>query len=380
MSKPRKTKASRLGDLKATLLESLKARLSAGCTVYAATDSPYLAPPRGYTPTGLYGLDTVLTKGKGVPWGRFLEVFGAEGSGKTAMCEKLIGVFKDEGSVPHYFDFEASFDPAHLACYGVKAEDVLLPDAECIEDAWNYICTTMQITEERRAARTKAGGDADDEPPAPFFWDSVAQTPSRKEMEEKGHDDAHVADVARAMAKGFRKHTRSFSKTNGVVVFVNQVRDVIGAFGRGPKTRTPGGRALKFAYAIRLRLDKVETLKSGDTPIGQICRVTTVKNKFCPYPLSTDIVLSYKRGIDTDWSNFRWLQENRQILPAGENKEKKRVFKLRGQKATFTRTGFGEYASANPDLIKEAVIAARARVLPESTSSDDDPDASDSDE
>lgn len=304
--------------------------------------------------TGIYGLDYILSRGKGLPTGRAIEIFGNEGSGKTAFCEYLAGVFKRLGSPIHYLDYEQSIDLNHLACYGVTGDDIITPDLPTLEDGWDYINNVLNILAERREAR-KAKDLPD--PPSLFLWDSLAQAVPKAELEEDEHEDSHIGLVARSMAKGFRKHTRGISHSDALLVFINQVRDNIGGPTNGPQTTTPGGRAAKFAYSLRINLAKFETSYRGETAIGHIIKVTTRKNKHAPYPQECRLVLSYTTGIDVDHSNFLFLRENKFIQPAGGA-----GYKWKGQQTTFKRKEFGVWAREHADLVSDGVKSIYANL------------------
>ena len=363
-------------SMRAALLESVintvaKKMEKSGCTITTAADADFSPVPRKFVLTGIYGLDMLLSWGKGIPCGRFMEVFGSESAGKTALSEFLMGLWKKNDGLVHYMDFEQSRDDAHLSCYDITLSDFAYPDLITLEDGWDYISNTLKAADDF-AVKHKV------EPLSLYVWDSLAQSPAEAEISEKNHDDSHVGLVARGMAKGFRKHTRQFSHSIATAIFVNQVRDKIGAMGYGPKTDTPGGRAAKFAYSIRLKVSKIETLKRGDAVTGHLIEVQSVKNKFAAYPLKTRIVLSYTTGIDVDASNFLFLQENGYIVSAGKS-----GFYFKGFKEeTFKKRDFGAWALAHPEPIKAAVIEtiaeARASMVDTVTElAEDDDDADD---
>ena len=318
-----------------------------GGRVARADEMEYFHEPRTFVRTGIHAFDELLTHGKGLPCGRFLEVFAPEGVGKSALCEFLVGKFKHVNGTCHYIDSEQTIDYAHLACYGVSKKDLILPDLPDLEAVWDYVVGVVRTLKARNIERAKR--NLKPEPPNVIVLDSLAATPSRDELNEKEHDDSHVGLQARANAKGVRKTVRAFSAADVVFLCINQIRDKIGAKGYGPKTDTPGGRALKFAYSIRLKLSKIETLKKGDVIIGHIIEVTSVKNKHAPTGQKCHIVLSYLRGIDVDWSNFLWFQKHRVITAKGKS-----GYVFAGSEEKFRRSEFGAFCAKNKKLVEAA--------------------------
>ncbi|OPZ66026.1 MAG: recombinase A [Firmicutes bacterium ADurb.Bin506] len=321
-----------------------------GGSVGRADELEYLHEAKTFVKTGIHAFDEILSGGDGLPCGRFVEIFSPESVGKSALCEFLIGRFKSIRGTNHYIDTEQTIDYEHLKCYGVGKGDFLLPDLPDLEAVWDYVVGVVKTLEKRNEERAKRR--LSPEPPNLIVLDSLAATAARAEMNEKEHDDSHVGEQARANSKGVRKTLRAFSASDVVFLCVNQLRDKIGAQGYGPKTDTPGGRALKYAYSIRLKLAKIETLKKGDIPIGHIIEVTTVKNKHAPMGQKCQIVLSYLRGIDVNWSNFLWFQKHRYITPKGSA-----GYCFKGSTVTFKRSQFAQFVDDHKELVVAAVEA-----------------------
>lgn len=334
------------GDLVSEKLNPQFAKI--GGAVGRADELEYLHEAKTFIKTGIYEFDEILSRGNGIPCGRFIEVFSPESVGKSAMCEFLIGRFKHLNGTSHYIDTEQTIDYSHLACYGVKKGDFMMPDLPDLEAVWDYVVGVVKLLEIRNAEREKR--KLSPEPPNLVVLDSLAATAARAELKEKEHDDSHVGEQARANSKGVRKTLRAFSASDVVFLCVNQLRDKIGAQGYGPKTDTPGGRALKYAYSIRMKLAKIETLKKGDRPVGHIIEVTTTKNKHAPMGQKCQIVLSYLRGIDVNWSNFLWFQKHRIIVAKGTA-----GYAFRGSDERFRRSEFGDFCARNKSLVASTV-------------------------
>jgi recombination protein RecA len=330
-----------------------------GGHVGTAEELEYLHKPSTHVKTGIYGLDLILSRGLGIPSGRIIEVSAPESVGKTALCEYLMGRGKRVGAGLHYIETEMTRDDSHLGCYGVEPKDVLTPDVPDLEATWDYIRGLVDILSKRRAAREKAGDAEHKDPPQFVFFDSLAATAARAELNEDEHGDKHMAEQARSNAKGCRVTVRELSKSSVIFVCVNQIRDKPGAQGYGPKTDTPGGRALKFAYSIRLKMALIKTLKKGDAPVGHIIEVTTLKNKHAPKGMKCRIVLSYYRGIDANWSNFLWFQENKMIVPAGGA-----GFTWKGGDGTkFRRKDFSEWVRDHRVEVQAAIKSIYEKTL-----------------
>lgn len=319
-----------------------------------------------WVPTGIYHLDWTLSQGKGLPTGRSIEVFGAEATGKTALCEFTAGLFRRLGSPIHYLDYEQSLDEGHLGCYGVSIDDLIIADCPTMEDGWDYIDRVLCRMSARAAERTEKNLPRD--PPTLFIYDSIAQATPRAELDEDAHEDAHVGVMARAAAKGFRKHARRIANSSALLLFVNQLRSVVGASKFQAQTTTPGGRAPKYAYSIRLQLHKADSITKGDKPIGQVIGVTTKKNKHAPYPQVCQVVLSYRNGVDVPLSNFLFFRERRCILPAG-----KAGYKWRGKKETFRKPEFSSWQAANTESVSAAVQECYDEMKVESSSAEATP-------
>lgn len=350
-------------DLRERLIERLKPAMEKhGGNLGVAEDMEHLHAPKGYTPTGIYGLDVLLSgEHMGLPHGRFIEVFGPESAGKSALCEFFMAAVHNAGGVVHHMDTERTRDDKRIAkCYGLTTRDFIDADPPHLEAVWDYAYSVVKALHEEEA-------------PIPnlLVLDSLAATPSKDELNEKLHEDAHVGLQARSNSKGVRKTVRLFSESSAIFVFVNQQRDKIGAMGYGPKTDTPGGRALKYAYSIRLAVNRLQSIKSGETVVGQLIKVTSQKNKHAPPRMDVELVLSYKTGIDIPASNFLWFQKHKVITPNG-----KKGF-LFAKKHEITKVGFGEWCQENEDIVMNAGVAVvRAKLLSafdsEETSDDED--------
>lgn len=286
-------------------------------------------------PTGALSLDIALGLG-GIPRGRVVEIYGPESSGKTTVALHMIAEVQKRGGIAGFIDAEHALDPVYAKKIGVDIDNLYISQPDNGEQA-------LEITE------TMVRSGAVDI----VIVDSVAALVPKAEI-EGDMGDSHVGLQARLMSQALRKLTAVISKSNCIVLFINQLREKVGVMFGSPETTT-GGRALKFYASVRLDIRKIETLKQGGDIVGNRVRVKVVKNKIAPPFKEAEFDIMFGRGISTEGDVLDLAVKEDIVEKSGA------WFAYNGAKIGQGRENSKTYLRDNPAICKEIENKVRER-------------------
>ena len=284
-------------------------------------------------PTGSISLDLALGQG-GIPKGRIIEIYGPESSGKTTVTLHMIAEVQKRGGIAGFIDAEHALDPVYAKNIGVDIDNLYISQPDSGEQA-------LEIAE------TMVRSGAIDI----VVVDSVAALVPKAEI-EGDMGDAHMGLQARLMSQALRKLTAVISKSNCVVIFINQLREKLGVMFGNPETTT-GGRALKFYSSVRLDVRRIEAIKQAGEVIGNRTRVKVVKNKVAPPFKEAEFDIMFGKGISMIGDILDVATNADIIVKSGA------WFAYKGEKIGQGRENAKQYLEENPEVLAEIDKAVR---------------------
>ena len=284
-------------------------------------------------PTGSLSLDIALGLG-GLPKGRIIEIYGPESSGKTTVALHAVAEVQRRGGIAGFIDAEHALDPAYAKNIGVDIDNLYISQPDCGEQA-------LEITE------TMVRSGAVDI----VIVDSVAALVPKAEI-DGDMGDSHVGLQARLMSQALRKLTAVISKSNCIVIFINQLREKVGIMFGNPETTT-GGRALKFYASVRMDVRRIESLKQGGEVIGNRTRVKIVKNKVAPPFREAEFDIMFGQGISREGDILDLAADTGVINKSGA------WYAYNGEKIGQGRENAKVYLKENPMIAEEVEAKVR---------------------
>ena len=288
--------------------------------------------------TGSLGLDIALGAG-GLPYGRVVEIYGPESSGKTTLTLSAISEAQKQGKICAFIDAEHALDPVYAEKLGVNIDDLLVSQPDTGEQALE-ICDMLV-----RSGAVEL-----------VVIDSVAALVPRAEIEgEMG--DSHMGLAARLMSQALRKLTGNIKRANCCVIFINQIRMKIGVMFGNPETTT-GGNALKFYSSVRLDIRRIGAIKKGEEVVGNETRVKVVKNKIAPPFKQAEFGILYNEGISREGEIVDLGVKEGLIDKAGA------WYSYKDDRIGQGKDNARIFLKENPEISQEIEEQIRAKLLP----------------
>ena len=288
--------------------------------------------------TGSLGLDIALGAG-GLPYGRVVEIYGPESSGKTTLTLSAISEAQKQGKICAFIDAEHALDPVYAEKLGVNIDDLLVSQPDTGEQALE-ICDMLV-----RSGAVEL-----------VVIDSVAALVPRAEIEgEMG--DSHMGLAARLMSQALRKLTGNIKRANCCVIFINQIRMKIGVMFGNPETTT-GGNALKFYSSVRLDIRRIGAIKKGEEVVGNETRVKVVKNKIAPPFKQAEFGILYNEGISREGEIVDLGVKEGLIDKAGA------WYSYKDDRIGQGKDNVRIFLKENPEISQEIEEQIRAKLLP----------------
>ncbi|MCC5826707.1 MULTISPECIES: recombinase RecA [Alkalimonas] len=287
--------------------------------------------------TGSLGLDIALGIG-GLPYGRIVEIYGPESSGKTTLTLQVIAEAQRAGKTCAFIDAEHALDPIYASKLGVDVDNLLVSQPDTGEQALE-ICDMLV-----RSAAVDV-----------VIVDSVAALTPKAEI-EGDMGDSHMGLQARLMSQALRKLTANIKRSNTLCIFINQIRMKIGVMFGNPETTT-GGNALKFYASVRLDIRRIGSVKDGDEIIGNETRVKVVKNKVAPPFKQAEFIITYGQGINKQGELLDLGVQEKLVDKSGA------WYAYQGNKVGQGKANAMKFLLDNPAIANEIEAELRSRLL-----------------
>ncbi len=288
--------------------------------------------------TGSLGLDIALGAG-GLPYGRVVEIYGPESSGKTTLTLSAIAEAQKQGKTCAFIDAEHALDPIYAEKLGVNIDELLVSQPDTGEQALE-ICDMLV-----RSGAVEL-----------VVIDSVAALVPKAEIEgEMG--DSHMGLAARLMSQALRKLTGNIKRANCCVIFINQIRMKIGVMFGNPETTT-GGNALKFYASVRLDIRRIGSIKKGDEVVGNETRVKVVKNKVAPPFKQAEFDILYNEGISREGEIIDLGVKAELVEKSGA------WYSYNGERIGQGKDNVRTFLKENPEIAQDIEMKIREKVLP----------------
>ncbi len=294
--------------------------------------------------TGSLALDVALGIG-GLPYGRVVEIYGPESSGKTTLTLEVIAQAQKQGKTAAFIDAEHALDPSYAEKIGVQLDDLLISQPDTGEQA-------LEITD-----MLVRSGAVD-----LIVIDSVAALTPKAEI-EGDMGDSHMGLQARLMSQALRKLTGNIKRSNTLVIFINQLRMKIGVMFGNPETTT-GGNALKFYASVRLDIRRIGSIKKNDEILGNETRVKVVKNKVAAPFKEALFEIIFNEGISREGELVDLGVKHELIDKAGS------WYSCNGDRIGQGKDNVKKFLLAHPELSQEIEAKLRAKLLPETVPSE----------
>ena len=298
--------------------------------------------------TGCLSLDLALGLG-GVPKGRIIEIYGPESSGKTTVALHMVAEVQKRNGIAGFIDAEHALDPVYAKNIGVDIDNLYISQPDNGEQA-------LEIAE------TMVRSGAVDI----IIIDSVAALVTKAEI-EGDMGDSHVGLQARLMSQALRKLTGVVSRTNCIVVFINQLREKVGVMFGNPETTT-GGRALKFYSSVRMDVRRIDSIKSAGEVIGNRTRVKVVKNKIAPPFKEAEFDIIYGKGISKIGDIIDLAANDNIIVKSGS------WFSYNGEKIGQGRDNTKQFLAEHPEIADEIEKKVRDKYVIKPEDVEEEPD------